>query len=460
MVKRRVKPVTRAFTKTRRNRLKELVEQLEAKPGVTVESICEGKINHTTIGGGSPKKYAAAKARYYPGTSEQTYRGMNRYYREYRRNFLVRKAIESLAYWCVKEGFDTLLEPGPDQGRFDSEEARENFLKQYLQVKDYVDKINFDVNLDQALRIAVIKMKVYGGAAFEVEFERGGRPWASKPLRLIPLDPEQIKPEIDGDWRLIGFTYQGREGFYRPDEILYFVNSDIEGGMEGLSDVEPILKEAELDDKILREDLAEAASTLWAGIAVHTLQTEKLPEWVTQEQVQKIIDEHIAELKPGKHVATTDQWQIQIVDIKPDLDQLLNIIDKVERRIVGNFQVPRFMLNIERELNRATAYAELEAFIEGPVTDIQRILKRTLEAQWYPRLVRQALKVNSHNLPVVVKHRWRQIRTADWFELVRAASQAYDGGKGWVDRKKIYEMMRDGTATRFDPAEIEKFEDH
>ncbi|MEM3381429.1 MAG: phage portal protein [Candidatus Bathyarchaeia archaeon] len=455
MVKRTVKPVTKTFTKAKRDRLRELVDQLEAKPGVTVESTCDGSVHDTAIEGEPTKKYAAAKARYYPGVSGQAYRGMNRYYREYRRNFLVRKAIESLAYWCVKEGFETVLEPGPNHGRLESEEARENFLREYLQVKDYVDEINYDVNLDQALRIAVIKMKIYGRAAFEVEFERRGRPWTSKPLRLIPLDPEQVKPEIDGDWRLRGFTYQGQEGFYRPDEILYFVNSDIEGDMEGLSDIEPILKEAELDDKILREDLAEAASTLWAGIAVHTLQTDKLPEGVTQEQVQKIIDEHIAELKPGKHVATTDQWQIQIVDIKPDLDQLLNIIEKVERRIVGNFQVPRFMLNIERELNRATAYAELEAYIEGPVTDIQRILKRTLEAQWYPKLVKQALKINGDNLPVTVKHRWRQIRTADWFELVRAVSQAYDGGKGWADRKKIYEIMRDGTAAGFDPAEIQ-----
>ncbi|MBS7627070.1 phage portal protein [Candidatus Bathyarchaeota archaeon] len=455
MAKRRIKPVTKTFSKNRRDRLRKLIEELEAKPGVAVRSICDGGIDSNQIKGGPPKKYGATKARYYPGVSGQTYRGINRYYREYRRNFLVRKAIESLAYWCVKEGFDTFLEPGPNQEGFDSEEARENFLNQYLWVKNYVDEINYNVNMDQTLRVAVVKMKIYGRAAFEVEFQHGGRPWTSKPLRLIPLDPEQVKPEIDSGWSLTGFTYQGQKGFYRPDEIVYFVNSDIEGDMEGLSDVEPILKEAELDDKILREDLAEAASTLWAGIAVHTLQTDKLPEGVTQEQVQKIIDEHIAELKPGKHVATTDQWQIQIVDIKPDLDQLLNIIEKVERRIVGNFQVPRFMLNIEKELNRATAYAELEAFIEGPVTDIQRILKRTLEAQWYPKLVKQALKINGDNPPVTVKHIWRQIRTADWFELVRAVSQAYDGGKGWVDRKKIYEMMRDGTAARFDPSEVQ-----
>jgi hypothetical protein len=31
----------------------------------------------------------------------------------------------------------------------------------------------------------------------------------------------------------------------------------------------------------------------------------------------------------------------------------------------------------------ATSYAELEAFVEGPITDDQRWEKRIVEAQWY-----------------------------------------------------------------------------
>ncbi|MGQ9543693.1 MAG: phage portal protein [Candidatus Bathyarchaeia archaeon] len=450
MGKIKVKSATKTFKKQRRNSLEKLVEDLEAKPGVTVKSTARVNPSHPPTpprGGGSRRKFVAAKARYYQSLIEQPYRGVNKYYREYRRNFLVRKAIDSLAFWSVKEGFETVLEPAIDP---------DEDIEQYSWVKDQVDRINHIVNLDNILRVAIVKMKIYGRAAFEIEFELAGKPWTSQPVRLIPLDSTQIRPDIDEGWNLTGYTYEGMKGFYTPEEILYFVNSDLEGDLVGLSDVEPVLKEAELDDKIIREDLAEAATTLWAGIAVHTLLTEKLPEGTKQEEIQKIIDDHIAELKPGKHIATTDQWQIQTVDIKPDLDKLINISDKVERRIVGNFQVPRFMLNIEKELNRATAYAELEAFIDGPITDIQRILKRTLEAQWYPRIIKQTLKINSGDPPIQVKHKWREIRTADWFELVKTVNQAYSEGRGWADRKKIYEMMRDGKATSFDPAELQQ----
>jgi hypothetical protein len=75
-------------------------------------------------------------------------------------------------------------------------------------------------------------------------------------------------------------------------------------------------------------------------------------------------------------------------------------------------------LNIEKELNRATAYAELEAFVEGPITDDQRWVKRIIESQWYDRLARQFFKLKPEDsLPMRVVHRWRQIRTLDWFAL-------------------------------------------
>lgn len=58
-------------------------------------------------------------------------------------------------------------------------------------------------------------------------------------------------------------------------------------------------------------------------------------------------------------------------------------------------------------------------------------------------------------LPVVVKHPWRQIRTADWFELIKAATEAYGSGLGWATLEKTYEILRNGTATDVDPAELE-----
>lgn len=202
----------------------------------------------------------------------------------------------------------------------------------------------------------------------------------------------------------------------------------------------------------------EAATTLWAGIAVHQLDLEKAAKAgiTTDEDVDRVMEDYRQQLRPGKHVITDDLWNIQVHDLKPDLSQLLAVSDKLERRILGSFKVPRFLLNIEAELNRATAEKELEGFVEGPVMDDQRWLKRIVESQWYDRLTRQFLQLKPEEpLPVRVVHRWRQIRTEDWLALLDEGIKGYGEGRGPLSLPKFYELMRDGRATTFDPKEVQ-----
>jgi hypothetical protein len=378
---------------------------------------------------------------------EPSYKGLDDYYREYRRNFLIRGAINARAFWATKEGFDTVVEPE------DAPRAGE--------LKAYVNRINAKVGLDNRLRIALAKAQIWGHAGFEIEFEKQSAPWVAgnEPTNLHSLKPTLLVPEVDLDnWKLTGFEYEGKKNFYDPEEVLFFVRNQLDDDWKGLSDIEPVLAETSMDDRIVREDLLEAATTLWAGVGSVLLDLEKASKaGITDNaDIDRIEGQMREQLKPGKWLVGDDLWKIDVHDLKPDLRQLLEVSDKLERRILGNMQVPRFMLNIEKELNRATAYADLEAFVEGPVTDDQRWLKRVIEEQWYDRLTRQFLKLKTDNpLPVRVTHRWRQIRTADWLAVMDSATKAYSDGTGWISREKAYELMRDGQAARFDPAEIQ-----
>ena len=382
--------------------------------------------------------------------TDTMWRGLDDYYREYIRNFLVRGSIDARAFWATKEGFETVIEdvtPGTV-----SEEKKE-------QLKAYVDKINGTVNLDNRLRLALVKSPIWGKAGFEIEFQKKDAPWlaGNQPVRLNSLKSTLLRPEKDLDaWKLNSFEYNGKPAFYKPEEVLFFVRGEIDDDWEGRSDIEPILVESILDDRIMREDLMEAATTLWAGIAVHQLNLEKAAKAgiTNDEDIDKIMEDYREQLRPGKHVITDDLWDIQVHDLKPDLGQLLAVSDKLERRILGAFKVPRFLLNIEKELNRATAEKELEGFVEGPVTDDQRWLRRIMEAQWYDRLTRQFLQLKPDEpLPVRVVHRWRQIRVEDWLAMIDTATKAHGEGRGWLGLRKLYEFLRDGRATKFDPAE-------
>jgi len=440
-------------------------KHLERQPGVTVKETTTRILGRYRTAQARVLRYPTdptwtellqgAKVTFSPWLSQtisESYSGMDKYYREYRRNFLVRGAINALAYWTTKEGFETIIETpdGKDATETNSE------------LKAHIDRINAHVNLDWKLQVAIIKAKIHGKAGFEIERDRKGQP-----LRLLALDSTALEPLVDSNWQLKGFSYQGRgtlqDPFYLPEEVLYITNSELEDDWQGFSDIEPILKEAQLDDKILREDLTEAATTMWAGVVLWMLDVDKLPEGTTESEIQEIINDHIASIRPGASIATDNRWIAQPVDINPDLEKLLRVQESMERRILGNFGVPGFLLNVERRSgwNRATAYTELEAFVDGPITNIQRWLKRKIEDQWYNRLTREYLERNGNltrnqPLPVLVKHRWKEIRTADWFQLFETVADAYAEGTGFIDRKKATEIMRDGKSTSFNPEEIAK----
>ena len=302
--------------------------------------------------------------------------------------------------------------------------------------------------------------KIEGRCPLEIVFKRPNDPWGNEnpPVRLNALIPTLVEPNIDPDtWEITSFDYSGKKDYYAPNELLYFVDHDILDDRKGMSSVERVLAEAQLDSRIIREDLLEAATTLWAGIVVWLLDLDKC-KGMTPDQIKTLVDEHVARLKPGKHVATDNRWTAIPVTMNVHIEGLLAISDKMERRILGNFKVPRFIMNLEKELNRATAFAEFEQFIQGPIGILQQdLIKREIERQWYDPLLRQFLKLGpGERLPIRLSHNAREIRTADWFELLIAATQAYAGGMGAIGQKKFYEIMQKGQRTPFDPRELEE----
>jgi len=412
-----------------------LIAPLAGK-GVKVLSLAR-RVEEATSEG--EKLEAGPKGRYLPWTGRTTstaYAGMHKYYREYRRDSLVRGCIDVLAFFATGKGFDVAVEPiDPDEDP-----------GKYEDLKAYVNEMNRRVNLDGILRQVVIKAKIYGKAAFEVvRDERTG-----EPQELLPLDSTKIQPEIDEEtWQLKSFKYGPESGFYRPDEVLYFANNVLEADLEGLSDIEPIMDALDTRRSLLGEALKEAAKVLWAGIGIHILDTSGKSD----EEAKAIIDEYVRNVKPGKHLVTNHKATVQVVDLKPDLEKLIAELEYLDQEIMGNFRVPRFLIGREKQFNRATAYAELEAFVNGPIADIQRWLRREVERQWYTPLARLYLKLKPEDpLPVKVKHKWNPISTTDFTELAEAVAKLYAQGLGVITRKKGYEMLG------LDPAELEEAE--
>jgi len=96
--------------------------------------------------------------------------------------------------------------------------------------------------------------------------------------------------------------------------------------------------------------------------------------------------------------------------------------------------------------------------VQGPISSVQRYLKREVERQWYDRWALKALTDEGEKVtdggdpPVRVKHRWNPVRASDVYEMAKAVAVLWGGGNGPIgdNPAKAWDMMG------WDPGELEE----
>lgn len=333
-------------------------------------------------------------------------------------------------------GFETELEPVQDM----PEETKQAFIDQFKYVKDYVDAINRKVNLDHALFVAQVKRSIYGKCGFEIirESANGAPSWLLS-LQSTTEPGTKLEPELNENWELTGFKYNG-EHKYEPQEVLYFVNLELENDHLGLSDIEPIASTCRARNYLLEKDFPEITERLWAPYVHMQADTTGMSDADETAFLQGLVDSATS----GKSTAYNKAVTSTVVALNINLAGLVQLMDKLEETIIREFGTPRFLINKTPE-NRATAYVEFEAFISGPTANSQRYFKRELERQWYERLVKLALAKNNFlgEVPVRVKHVWKPIRTSDIYAMATAVASLYGNGSGILAEfpEIAFEMM-------------------
>ncbi len=348
-------------------------------------------------------------------TTSKSYKSMFYGERWFRQSELVRKCTISNAYFSsMSAGFETEVE-APDE---------KTDLSEYDDLKRKIDAINKRVNLDFILFTAQVKRSVYGKAGFEIVLESTD----DLPAWLLPLDSLKLKPEIDTNWKLTGFDYDAKPAFYKPEDVLYFRNLGFEADYEGLSDVEPLQDVCASRHELLGENFSEIIRTIWSPYVILQVDTSGLSE----EKAAEAITALLPALKSGKSIVVTESVDATIVKLTPDIEGLVGLLEQLKQAIIANYGTPRFLLGEPIE-NRATAYAEFEAYIQGPIGHIQRYFKRELERNWYDPLTRKILNLaDDVPLPVSVKHKWNVIRISDIFEMAKAVAVLFGAGKGII----------------------------
>ena len=375
--------------------------------------------------GATRKPKSRVKAGGGASTTSENYEGMDKNYRWFRQDEVVRACLINNAFFsCLSAGFETEVDPVDPDDETD-----------YSDLKDTIDLYNRRVNLDYALYVAQIKRSIYGSAGFEIVLEDG-----NSPTWLLSLQSNRLKPKQNEEtWELTGFDYEGRQDFYAPEEVLYFTNMQLENDYEGLSDIEPIRDICMARHELLIENFGEIVRTVWAPTRILVADTSMMTETEEDTFLADLADQ----ARSGKSLDLNKSIEAITSSINVDITGLIMMLDKFEQSIIAQFGTPKFLTGKPIE-NRATAYAELEAYINGRIASIQRYFKREIEEQWYDYWTRKILATPEGNeLPVHIKHRWKPIRTTDIYQMAEAVTNLYGQGLGLLGdfEEKAWEMM-------------------
>lgn len=355
------------------------------------------------------------------------YEGLDKYFREYKRCSLTRQCIDIKALWASKEGFTTLLDwvdPTKQVGTLES----------YADAKAYVDSANMKVNFDSVTRSAFIMSRISGVAAFLIQYGEQDAEGVKHPSSLIELEPWDLDPKLSvEDGQVEKWQYSGLkltkvedpvygENFIGADRLLTFTSSTILQEAVGLSEIEPVIDTIETRRYMLQEAYKETVKSQWAPAGLLVFDTGNQSKSEAQANMGAILDKTV--LAPGKFIGINQAVEFQKLDIRANLAELIATKNDLDNEILGNFQVPRQLLNRSGSggggLSIGSAEFETVAkmFINGPIADMQKQLARQIEARWYQPLLEQYLiqkgrLKEGEPCPVKLKHIWNENKISE-----------------------------------------------
>jgi len=359
----------------------------------------------------------------------------------FRSDAMLKRCVVALAsYATLTNGFDTVVEPPLP---FSSEEEQKLFETRYAPLKAYCDSANKTVNMEDVTYSACIKLTLMGKAGYEIVREEK----TQKLVRLIKLPVynstvDGLQPEIkSGVLKEFVLRVKTKNGVnqteelrFKPSKVLYFVNNDVDGDLQGISDVQELIGTCIIRAALERES-PQILKRVHDPYVISSVDTSNTTFSSTdpkgqKDELQRYLDELLDGIESGNDVVTNNKVTSQVMQLKIDLQGLIAYDDKSEDKIIAHFGIPRFLVN-RPNVNRATADTEFKAFVSGTVAAKQRYIKRVLERDWYDMLTREFLQLNVDDpLPVRVKHVWRQSDVGEYKEKVDAAVALFGDGAG------------------------------
>lgn len=317
----------------------------------------------------------------------------------------------------VKPTFELIKTKGMDQQTINKALEKYDDLKDELMEIDSRENINFNQMAFDAARMA----KVFGRSV--ISFEPAGQ---ITPDALAIIHPRDLgRPYIRDDYSLSSVKVNYLPESLPAEQMIYFCNqpnSPIRRQMwYGYSEMQRVVGATRALRRIVEYDSPEIVESLWAKYCMILVNTMGMTEAKANQMLQTVGDG----LAPGAFNVLSGKKGEDIdvipLDMEAQVGDLVTLMDRYERLIVGNWSVPGPLMGREEESNMATLLGKIRLYLAGPVAADRVPLSQTISKQWYERIIR---KIQPDALKEIrVKAEFTPIIIESWVDNVDAASK-------------------------------------
>jgi hypothetical protein len=301
----------------------------------------------------------------------------------WRRDGTARRAVNVLADYVLGQRTKNTLDVNGDFATADEQNTALDSISNnttYQGYKNQLDKINRDCHFDKMLTAAFIQCKVFGRALLIIQDDTDtGLPIALKlcsSMRLGRVFVDELT------WSIVAveyLDYQGERSIIPAQQMIYLTNLDF--GISpytlgfGYSDYETILDTSETNRQIWSVAIKEINKSYYAPYLIVKMMTKK------RSLMQKAADN----IKPGVPFIHNQDLTFQTIEMKHDLDKLMNEVVTNDKKIARDLAVPSPLIGHEAVTNRATTAAIIDAWSKSVLEKQRTWLKGIIEPQWIDR---------------------------------------------------------------------------
>lgn len=269
------------------------------------------------------------------------------------------------------------------------DEEKKNALSKFDDILTELEKIDKkpSIKLNTKLPDLERNTHVFGRSILAFETNNGKE---KIPIALKPIHPRDIGRVFvhQLDWSLSSVYAFQKTDLIKAEDMLYSVqmsNSPIRRSLHyGFSSIQRLTGQARAVRRINEFDIPEISTSLWAKIGLITVDQDGMTFNDKSADLQTIKNG----LKPGGwNLISGKKEEIGVypLDTEPKVAELVELIDKIERDIIGNFKIPGGLLGREADQTRATMLGKIRLFLSGPVQNDRQRIGEMLREQWYER---------------------------------------------------------------------------